>query len=225
VRHLVDVSHTIEHGMVTYPGLPTPVIGDHISFDDSADHYAPGTEFHIARIEMVANTGTYLDTPAHRFRGADGLDALDLARVVDVPAVVVDSDATAIGAEVFRATDLSGRAVLVRTGWSRHWGTDRYLAGGHPFLTEEAVDVLASADPAFVGIDSLNIDDTSGGTRPAHTGLLGAGIPIVEHLTALDRVPAAVALRVTALPPAVRGMGTFPVRVVVTWEDEIGSGS
>ena len=204
--------------MITYPGIPGPVISEHLSFDDSADHYAPGTEFRIARIELVANTGTYLDTPAHRFRDGAGLDALPLERVVDVPALVVDATGPAIGADAFAGVDVGGHAVLVRTGWSRHWGTDRYGAGGHPFLTDEAVDLLVGADPAVVGIDSLNIDDTATGTRPAHTGLLGAGIPIIEHLTGLDQLPAGVDVRVTALPPAVRGMGTFPVRVVASWE-------
>ncbi|MFP5256774.1 MAG: cyclase family protein [Acidimicrobiia bacterium] len=214
---LLDLSHRIEHGMVTYPGLPGPVIGDHLSYEASRDHYAAGTEFHIGRIEMVANTGTYLDTPRHRFRDGWGLEDLPLEQVVDVPAVVVDAPGPVIEADLLDGLDLSGRAVLLRTGWSRHWGTDAYGGGGHPHLSADAAAALVAAGAALVGIDSLNLDDTTGDERPAHSALLAAGIPIVEHLTRLSDLPDGVAIRVTALPPAVVGLGTFPVRVIASW--------
>jgi kynurenine formamidase len=216
VRTLLDLSHPIQDGTITYPGLPAPTIGEHLSFDASHATYAPGTEFSIGRVEMVANTGTYLDTPAHRFRDGWDLAQLPLERVLDLPGTVIDArDAgAAIGASAFEGRDLAGHAVLVRTGWSRHWGRPEYGGGGHPHLTSDAVDVLVAAQLALVGIDSLNIDDTSTGERPAHTGLLAAGIPIVEHLTALEAIPAGAAFRFTALPPLIRGMATFPVRAV-----------
>jgi arylformamidase len=215
---LVDLSHPFEDGTVTYPGLPAPSVSAHLSFDDSHATYAPGTEFQIGRIDMVANTGTYLDTPAHRFRDGWDLAELPLARVLDVPGVVIDARGPAIGAAAIDGLDLADRAVLVLTGWSRHWGTAAYGAGGHPHLTRDAVDLLVAARPALVGIDSLNIDDTSTGERPAHSGLLAAGIPIIEHLTGLDAIPAGASFRFTALPPRVRGMATFPVRAVAVVE-------
>lgn len=213
VRRLVDLSHPIEHGMETYRGLPGPVIEDHLSREASRSHYAPGTEFHIGRISMVANTGTYLDAPSHRF--ADGADvgALDLPRLADLPGVVVrvtGAAERAIPVSAFAAHELQGRAVLVHTGWDRHWRTDAYFAG-HPFLTSEAAARLRDAGVALVGIDSLNIDDTEDGARPAHTTLLAAGIPIVEHLRGLEQLPPG-GFRFTAVPAPVRGMGTFPVR-------------
>jgi kynurenine formamidase len=220
VRTLLDLSHPIGHGTITYPGLPAPVISDHLGFDESRGHYAPGTEFRIGRIEMVANTGTYLDTPAHRWRDGWDLAALPLERVLDVPGVLVDAGAQgpAIGPAAFAGLDLAGRAVLIRTGWSRHWGTDAYGAGGHPHLTAETAGTLVEAAPAVVGIDSLNIDATDTGDRPAHSALLAAGIPIVEHLTALESIPPGARFRFTALPPLLRGMGTFTVRAVAVVE-------
>ena len=219
MRQLVDLSHRIEDAMTTYPGLPGPVIGEHLGFEASRGHYAPGTEFHIGRIEMVANTGTYLDTPVHRFPDGWGLEELPLERVFDVPAVVVDA-ASAIGTEVLPPPgDLVGRAVILRTGWSRHWGRSEYGAGGHPHLSEEAAEALVRAGVALVGIDSLNIDSTTGDERPIHTRLLAAGIPIIEHLTNLDQLPPDREVHVTALPPAVVGLGSFPVRVVASWAE------
>jgi arylformamidase len=210
-----DLSHPVEHGMVTYPGLPGPAISDHLSREASRATYAPGTEFHIGRIDMVANTGTYLDTPFHRFVDGWDLAALPLERVAGVPGVVVDAAGDghgAIGAEAFAGRrDLAGAAVLVRTGWSRHWGTDRYGAVEHPHLTADAAAALAAAGPAIVGIDSVNIDGTATGERPAHTALLAAGIPIVEHLCRLEELPDGP-FTFFAVPVAVRGMGTFPVR-------------
>lgn len=207
---LVDLNHVIEHGMPTYPGLPGPEVGDHLTFDDSHGVYAAGTEFTIGRLSMVTNTGTYLDTPRHRYR--DGWDVADLRldQCVDLPAVVVDAEGE-IGEESFAGHDVSGAAVLVRTGWGRHWRTEAYGDPAHPFLTAAAASHLVAAGAALVGIDSVNIDDTRGGERPVHTILLGADVPVVEHLTALDRLPATGA-RFTAVPLRVRGLGTLPVR-------------
>lgn len=206
----VDLSHVIEAGTVTYPGLPGPDIGSHLTFDESRSHYAAGTEFSIGRISMVANTGTYLDTPAHRYRDGDDLHRLLLERCAMLPAVVIDGDG-AIGPEAFDGVEVNGRAVLLRTGWDRHWGTDRYGAPEHPHLTEAGAEHLVAGGVALAGIDSVNIDDTSTGERPAHTVLLGADVPIVEHLTGLDALPTTGAT-FTAAPPAVRGLATFPVR-------------
>ena len=212
-RRLIELSHVIRDGLITYPGLPAPVIEDHLSREGSRSHYAPGTEFQIGRITMVAHTGTYVDTPAHRY--ADGLDlaGVGLERLVDLDTVVVDvrgACGRAVGAEAFLPYDLSGRAVLVLTGWSQHFGTPGY-ATGHPFLAATAAAYLVEAGAVLVGIDSLNIDDISGGERPTHSTLLALGIPICEHLTNLDQLPATGA-RFSAAPPRVEGMGTFPVR-------------
>lgn len=212
MSRLVDLSHAVAHGLVTYPGLPAPVIGDHLSRAASESHYAPGTTFHIGRIEMVANTGTYLDAPSHRFEGAPDLSELALERLADLPGVVVDvpEGVRRIEASRLPSGDLAGRAVLFRTGWSRHFGTPRY-GEGHPFLTASAGEALVARGVALAGIDSLNVDDTADGARPVHTALLGAGIPVVEHLTNLAALGDA-AFRFFAVPVKVRGMGTFPVR-------------
>ena len=211
-RRLVDLSHIVAHGLETYPGLPAPAISDHLSRAASRAHYAPGTEFQIGRIEMVANTGTYLDAPFHRFAGATDLAELPLERLADLRGVVVDATAVGrrIGAETLPAGDLRDSAVLFRTDWSRHFGTPAY-ASGHPFLAAAVAEQLVARGAALVGIDSLNIDDMSDGARPVHTALLRAGIPIVEHLTGLVALPDAV-FRFFAVPVKVRGMGTFPVR-------------
>ena len=209
---LVDLSHTIEAGMITYRGLPAPVICDFLSREESRSHYAPGTEFNIGRIDMVANTGTYVDSPFHRFVDGADLADLPLARLADLDAVVVahGQEGRAVGREAFAGLDLAGRAVLVHTGWARHWRTDQYFEG-HPFLTAGAAELLRDFGAALVGIDSLNIDDTGDGRRPVHTILLQAGIPIAEHLTGLEQLPA-TGSRFFAVPVKVRGMGTFPVR-------------
>ena len=207
---LIDLSHPITEGMTTYPGLPGPVITEHLTFEASHDRYAPGTEFAIGRIDMVANTGTYLDTPAHRYRDGHDLSGLDLHRCAMVPGVVVDCSG-AIGPEVFDGVAVADRAVLLRTGWDQHWGTTGYGDAEHPFLTEAGARFLAEAGARLVGIDSVNIDHTGAGTRPAHSILLAAGIPVVEHLTNLADLPAA-GFTFTAAPPAVRGLATFPVR-------------
>ncbi len=207
---LLDLSHVIVHQMTTYPGLPGPEIGEHLSFDASRDHYAAGTEFAIGRISMVTNTGTYLDTPAHRFRDGHDLSALPLQHCADLPAVVIDGTGP-IGVAAFSDVAVTGSAVLLRTGWDRHWGTERYGDSVHPHLTEAGAKALVERRAVLVGIDSVNIDDTTTGERPAHTLLLAAGIPVVEHLTGLEDLPPTGA-RFTAVPPAVRGLATFAVR-------------
>jgi len=208
----IDLSHTIEDGIVTYKGLPAPLICDHLSREASRAIYAPGTEFQIGRIEMVSNTGTYMDTPFHRYADGHDLAGLALARISNVEGVVVRiaGEGRAIGPEAFDGVGIAGRAVLVHTGWDRHWRTDQYFEG-HPFLTEAAAVRLRDAGAALVGIDSFNIDDISGGERPVHTTLLGAEIPIVEHMTNLGALPDS-GFRFTAVPPKIAGMGTFPVR-------------
>ena len=209
---LVDLSHAIRHGMQTYPGLPAPAVGAFRTHEQSRPHYAPGTEFHIGRIEMVTNTGTYLDAPFHRFRDAADLSGLPLESLADLPGLVVTparADRIATPADLPDA-DLRGRAVLFHTGWSRHFGTQRYF-DDHPYLETEVADALVRRGAALVGIDSLNIDATRTGARPVHTALLGAGIPIVEHLTHLDALPAQ-GFRFFAVPVKVEGLGSFPVR-------------
>jgi kynurenine formamidase len=214
---LIDLSHPIVDGMVTYPGLPGPTIGAHLTREQSRERYAAGTEFHIGCIELVGNTGTYLDTPFHRF--ADGWDLADLAldAVVAVPALVLDGPRTgATPADVLQGREVVGRAVLVRTGWDRHFGTEAYGAIDHPFLATELADTLVELGASVVGIDSVNVDSTTTGERPVHTTLLGAGVPIVEHLRGLDQLDPAVACTFTAVPAPVRGLGTFPVRAFAT---------
>jgi arylformamidase len=209
---LVDLSHPIEHGMVTYPGLPGPVVSDFLGREASRGHYSEGTTFHIARVRMVANTGTYVDAPFHRFAHGKDVGSLPLDRLADVEGVVIDAGSAgrALDADLFAGRSLSGKAVLVRTGWDAHWRTPRYFEG-HPHLTRAAAEHLAGAEPALVGIDSLNIDDTSDGVRPAHTLLLSAGIPIVEHLCNLRGLPDS-GFRVHCVPAPFHGMGSFPVR-------------
>jgi kynurenine formamidase/predicted enzyme related to lactoylglutathione lyase len=221
MSRFVDLSHDVTDGMVTYPGLPTPRIGSVFTHAESRDRYAAGTEFAIGTVEMCSNTGTYLDTPFHRFADGHDLIGLPLERCAELAAVViaVPPGTTAIGPEVLDDLDLEGVAVLFHTGWSQHWGTDRYLRGDHPHLAAATVEVLVAAGAALVGIDSMNIDGTADGERPAHTGLLSAGIPVVEHLTALDRLPPRGA-RFTAGPPKVAGLGTFTVRAYATLPDD-----
>jgi arylformamidase len=212
-RRLVELSHVVRHGMITYPGLPAPEISDHLTREASRERYAPGTEFHIGRISMVANTGTYVDTPFHRFEGGADLAEVPLSRLVDLDAVLVNvagSRNRAISRAEVLPHEVDGRAVLIHTGWDRHWGTEQYGAG-HPYLTGDAADWLAEQGAALVGIDSLNIDDSDDPSRPAHTALLAVGIPVVEHLRGLDQLPPE-GFRFHAAPVAVGGMGTFPVR-------------
>jgi len=211
-HNLVDLSHTVEDGMITYKGLPAPIICDYLSREASREHYTGGTEFHIGKIEMVANTGTYVDSPFHRFAGRIDLSELPLESLADLPGLVVcATDAgRAITVEAFRGQDLKGKAVLVHTGWARHWGTDQYFEG-HSFLTGGAAAYLVEAGAGFVGIDSYNIDNTQDGARPVHTQLLRANIPICEHMCNLESLPND-GFRFHAAPVKVKAFGTFPVR-------------
>ncbi len=213
---LLDLSHVVEHGMVTYPGLPGPVISDHMTFEDSRAHYAAGTEFHIGRIEMVGNTGTYLDTPAHRWQGGADLSTMPLDRLAGLPGVVIRSKGPELTPDLINDTAISGAAVLFNTGWDRHWRTDAYGSPDHPFVGRALADALVTADAALVGIDAVNIDSTLGEDRPAHSLLLGAGILVVEHLTRLDLLPDD-GFEFFAVPAKVRGLATFPVRAFARW--------
>lgn len=208
---LIDLSHTIEAGMITYPGLPGPVLSDHLSRVASRANYEPGTEFLIGRIDMVGNTGTYLDAPFHRFEGGSDLAGLALDDMADLPGLCIDTPGPEIGPEVVNGLDLTGRAILFATGWDRHWGTDTYGDPSHSFVSAALVGALVDGGAVLVGIDSVNIDDTRGGGRPAHTGLLAAGIQVVEHLTGLGQLVGRD-FRFFAVPPKVSGFGTFPVR-------------
>lgn len=209
---LIDLSHEVEHGMITYKGLPAPIICDFLSREESKKNYAEGTTFHIGKIEMVANTGTYVDSPFHRFANGIDLSELPLESLADLEGVVVhaQADGRVIPAKVFAGVDFTGKAVLIHTGWSRHWRTDQYFEG-HPFLTKEAAQFLKDSNVAFVGIDTYNIDDTAEGTRPAHTILLGNNIPICEHMCGLENLPDS-GFRFHAAPVKVKAFGTFPVR-------------
>ena len=219
-KQLIELSHTIEHGLITYKGLPAPVICDFLSREQSKQHYAPGTEFQIGKIEMVANTGTYLDSPFHRYKDGRDLSQLELTSLADLDGLVVTAKSKeqrarseglrAIDATALNGIDVKGKAVLVETGWDAHWKTDQYFEG-HPFLTKDAALLLADEGAALVGIDSYNIDDTADLSRPAHSILLGAGIPVVEHMCNLGQLPLN-GFKFFAVPVKVKGMGTFPVR-------------
>lgn len=209
MERFLDLSHTIHDGLVTYPGLPAPVITDHLSREASKVRYAKGTTFQIARIDMVANTGTYVDAPSHRWERGRDLAELALESIADLEGCVVDAAGRAIDERPFAGRDLRGRAVLVRTGWSRHFGTPAY-GSGHPYLTAAAARALVDGGAALVGIDSLNIDDTSDAARPVHSLLLQHDISIVEHLAALDELREP--FRFFAVPPKFRAVGSFPVR-------------
>jgi arylformamidase len=235
---LIDLCHTIEDGMVTYKGLPPPLITDHLSREQSRALYAPGTEFQIGKIEMVANTGTYLDSPFHRYADGKDLSELDLSLLANLEGLAVrhtgaaeraieqerfaNSDAAlaidsplatdrAITPEALADLELKGKAVLFHTGWDMRWRTEEYSNMKHPFLTAGAAELLADAGATLVGIDSFNIDDTADGRRPAHSILLSHGVPIVEHLCGLRELPDS-GFRFFAVPLKVRRFGTFPVR-------------
>jgi arylformamidase len=208
---LIDLSHTVEHGLVTYKGLPAPIICDFLSREASRKLYAPGTEFHIGKIEMVANTGTYLDSPFHRYANGKDLSQLELDRLADVKALKVAARGEpTIQRRHLAGLDVAGKAVLVETGWSRHWNTPQYYEG-HPFLTEDAAQFLADSGATLVGIDSYNIDDVGDLRRPVHSILLRNEIAIVEHMTNLAALPSGD-FRFYAVPVKVKGFGTFPVR-------------
>jgi arylformamidase len=222
-RALVELSHVIEDGLVTYPGLPAPVIRDHLSRRESRERYAGQAEFHIAHLELVSNTGTYVDAPFHRFADGEDVAGLDLGRVADLDGVVVSvapearSGGRAIGPAAFEGIEIGGRAVLIHTGWAARWGTPAYFEG-HPFLDAPAAVRLAEAGAALVGIDALNIDDIADPRRPVHTTLLGAGIPVVEHLCGLESLVGR-RFRFFAVPAPVRGCGSFPVRAFAVVEE------
>ncbi len=214
---VIDLSHPIRAGLITYPGLPAPVITPFLTREDSREKYAPGTEFAMDVITMIGNTGAYLDSPFHRYGDGADLAGLNLETLVGLRAEVFHltggwrPDRRGIEVEALSGRDLRGAAVLLHTGWDEHFGTQRYGVGA-PFLSAEASAYLIDAGAVLVGIDSVNIDDTeSGGERPAHTLLLGAGVHVVEHLTKLEELPCSGA-RFTAAPPAIEGFGTFPVR-------------
>ncbi len=207
---LIDLSHRIEDGTITYRGLPGPHICDFWTREQSAALYDDGATFQIGRIDMVANTGTYLDTPFHRYEDGDDLAAVGLDRIAGLEGLLVRSADQAVDIGAFAGLDLRGKAVLIHTGWDRHWGSETYFSD-HPFLTETAAKLLVDEGAALIGIDSHNIDDTRAPRRPVHTILLGAGVLIVEHLTNLAALPDS-GFRFTAAPPKIAGMGTFPVR-------------
>ena len=212
-KRIVDLSHVIEEGMTTFKGLPGPHICDFWTREGSAANYDDGSTFQIGRIDMVANTGTYLDSPFHRYADGADLSQLPLPSLADLPGIVVRrpfENELAIGAEAFEGHDVAGKAVLVHTGWDRHWRNEIYF-GEHPYLTAAAAEWLAGQGAALVGIDSVNLDNMHTRARPVHTILLGANIPICEHMTALDSLPDE-GFRFSAVPPKVKGMGTFPVR-------------
>ncbi len=211
-KTIIDLSHTIEDGMETYPGLPAPVICDFWSREESALHYDGDTSFQIGKIEMVANTGTYMDAPFHRYAEGKDLSQLPLSRIADLEGIRfrIPEGQRVIGPECFQEAPLDGKAVLIETAWCRHWRTPQYF-DGHPYLSEAAAVFLRDAGVCLVGIDSLNIDDTTGRSRPVHSTLLGADIPIVEHMRGLDRLPDR-GFRFHAVPAGIRGLGSFPVR-------------
>lgn len=208
---LIDLSHTIFNGLNTYKGLPAPVICDYLSREKSREIYEAGTEFQIGKIEMVSNTGTYIDCPFHRFENGKDLSAVELEAFVDLEAITIHAKGvTEIGIEFFKGKEVRNRAVLIYTGWAQHWNTEKYFEG-HPYVTGEAAAWLKDCQVKLVGIDSHNIDDTRGRNRPVHSTLLGAEILIVEHLCNLENLPESGYL-FSAVPPKIKGMGTFPVR-------------
>jgi kynurenine formamidase len=212
VPKFIELSHVIQDGMITYEGLPGPKISDHLGREASRQHYTEDTTFQIGKIEMVANTGTYIDAPFHRYKVGKDLSQLDTASVANLDGEVFHANTgiRAIQPDLFKGKDLKGKAVLIHTGWDRHWGTETYFKD-HPYLTRESAGHLKSAGAALVGIDSLNIDDNTDGMRPAHTILLGSEIPIVEHLCNLAALPD-TGFKFFAVPAPVKGMGSFPVR-------------
>jgi arylformamidase len=215
MSRLIDLSHTIENGVVTYRGMPAPAVCDYLSREQSRQIYTPGTEFQIGRIDLVAVTGTYVDSPFHRFREGKDVAELPLESLADLDAVVIEPEEVAaggraIGAGCLAGRQVAGKAVLFRTRWSRYWGSEGYYEG-HPHLTAEAARELRDRGAVLVGIDSFNIDSTDDGERPVHTTLLGADIPICEHLCGLEHLPAA-GFRFSAVPVKIKAMGTFPVR-------------
>ncbi|MBO2446253.1 cyclase family protein [Actinomadura barringtoniae] len=212
-RRVIDLSHVLRDGIITTPGLPGPEIGDHLRREDSAGSYAPGTSFQFDRISMISGTGTYVDSPNHRFAEGADVAGLPLARLADLDGLVVrvTDGRRPVDRNALLPYDVRGRAVLIQTGWDRHWNTPDYASGEHPFVTLDGAAWLAAEGAVLVGIDTINIDDTTDPDRPAHTTLLAAGIPIVEHLTGLAQLPPD-GFRFHAAPPAAEGMSSFTVR-------------
>ena len=208
--NLVDLSHRVISGQETYPGLPAPKISDYISHQDSRSHYTNGTEFQIGKIQMVMNTGTYVDSPFHRYRDKPDISAMELDRLANLEGLCIRTGGACCDLSALNDSDVRNKAVLIDTGWSTHWGTPRYFSG-HPFVSAEAAQWLAESGAAHVGIDSLNIDSTDDPLRPVHSILLEAGIPITEHLCNLHSIPDS-GFRYFAVPARVVGAGSFPVR-------------
>ena len=217
MKRLIDLSHTVEHGMITYKGLPAPIICDYLSREASRGRYEEGTEFQIGKIEMVSNTGTYIDAPFHRYENGKDVSELTLEKLADLEAVVIRADyknGIEIGKKYFESVSVKGKAVLVNTNWSQFWRTDSYFEN-HSFLTEDAAIYLRDQGAVLVGIDSHNIDDTRRKARPVHSTLLKSEIIIAEHLCNLDQLPG-TGFTFTAATPKIKGMGTFPVRAFAT---------
>jgi arylformamidase len=212
----IDLSHTIFDGLVTYKGLPAPIICDYLSREQSRANYEPGTEFQIGKIEMVTNTGTYIDSPFHRFAHGKDLSEIELERFADLDAITIDAqNTTEIDKDYFTGKEIRNKAILVYTGWAKHWNTPQYFEN-HPYLTAEAAEYLKECNVKLVGIDSHNIDDTRGKSRPVHTILLGAEILISEHLCNLDKLPES-GYKFNAVPPKFKAVGTFPVRAYASF--------
>jgi arylformamidase len=212
----IDLSHTIFDGLVTYKGLPSPIICDYLSREQSRSNYELGTEFQIGKIEMVTNTGTYIDCPFHRFEHGKDMSEMELERFADLDAIIINAEnATEIGKGYFTGKEIRNKAVLVYTGWAKHWNTSQYFEN-HPYLTADAAEYLKECNVKLVGIDSHNIDDTRGKSRPVHTILLGAEILISEHLCNLDKLPES-GYKFNAVPPKFKGVGTFPVRAYASF--------
>ncbi|WP_223292392.1 cyclase family protein [Salipaludibacillus neizhouensis] len=208
----IDLSHTIEDGLITYKGLPAPIICDYLSREESRNHYEEGTEFQIGKIEMVSNTGTYVDVPFHRYASGKDLSEITINKMAGLEGIMINIDQSIkeIGEKFFYDLDVEGKAILIHTGWDRHWNTDQYFES-HPYLTKNAAKYLVDKKAALVGIDSVNIDDTEGKSRPVHTTLLGAEILIVEHLCHLEELLNKRFI-FNAVAPKIKGFGTFPVR-------------
>lgn len=220
MKRLIDLSHTVEDGMITFKGLPAPIICDYLSREESRSRYEPGTEFQIGKIEMVSNTGTYIDAPFHRYANGKDLSELALEKLANLEAIVVRADfknGIEVGKKFFENISVRGKAVLVNTNWSTFWRTDAYFEN-HSFITEEAAIYLRDQGTVLVGIDSHNIDDTRGKSRPVHSTLLKSEITIAEHLCNLAHLPDN-GFTFTAVPPKIKGMGTFPVRAFATLRD------
>jgi len=212
---LIDLSHTIENGLITYKGLPAPVICDYLSREESKKYYAEGTSFQIGRIDMVSNTGTYIDCPFHRFENGNDLNDTPLEHFAELRGIIIRApyqEKLSIDADFFYNFEIENKAVLIHTGWDTYWNTEKYYSH-HPFLTENAARYLKDRKVRLAGIDSHNIDDTGGNSRPVHTILLGAGILIVEHLCNLGSIPEGDFI-FNAIPPKLKGVGTFPVRAM-----------